>query len=125
VKLRQTGFTLIELVMVIVLIGVLAAIAIPKFVDLSADAKQAAVDGVAGALSSAASVNYAARKVNAANGPAVDNCDDVGALLQGGLPSGYSIAASGVANDATNTGCVVARTDGAASAAFTAIGTTP
>ena len=63
-KFRQTGFTLIELVMVIVLIGVLAAVAIPKFVDLGSDARAAALAGVAGGLSSAAAINYAARKAN-------------------------------------------------------------
>ena len=100
-KVRQTGFTLIELVMVIVLIGVLAAVAIPKFVDLSGDAKQAATNGMAGALASASAINYAARKANATNGAAVANCTDVGPLLQGGLPTGYTITAGAIAADAS------------------------
>jgi MSHA pilin protein MshA len=58
-KKSQSGFTLIELVMVIVILGVLAAVALPKFVDLSGDAKQAAISGAAGALSSASAINYA------------------------------------------------------------------
>ena len=122
-KVRQSGFTLIELVMVIVLIGVLAAIAIPKFVDLSGDAKAAAAEGVAGALSSAAAINFAARKANSSNGVAVDNCDDVGQLLQGGaLPANYSITSAAIAADATKTDCVVNAPASAASAAFTATG---
>jgi MSHA pilin protein MshA len=121
-KTRQTGFTLIELVMVIVLIGVLAAIAIPKFVDLSSDAKQAAVEGVGGALSSAAAINYAARKANATNGAAVDNCDDIGALLQGGLPASYRITSAAIVAEATKTDCVVNAPASAASATFAVTG---
>lgn len=105
----QRGFTLIELVMVIVLIGVLAAIAIPKFVDLGSDAQAAALQGVAGGLASASAVNYAARKANAAKGVAVDNCNDAGSLLQGGLPSGYTVADGAVAADATAT-CTITQT---------------
>ncbi len=49
---KHQGFTLIELVVVIVLLGILAAVALPKFTDMSASAKVAAVDGLAGAIHS-------------------------------------------------------------------------
>lgn len=52
----QKGFTLIELVMIIVILGILAAVAIPRFVDLSADARIASVNGVAGNIRGAVSL---------------------------------------------------------------------
>ncbi len=53
---RQAGFTLIELVIVIVILGILAAAALPRFSDLSTDARVAAINGLAGSIRAAAGI---------------------------------------------------------------------
>lgn len=58
-KKQQSGFTLIELIMVIVILGVLSAFAIPKFADLGADAEKAALDGARAAVKSASAIAHA------------------------------------------------------------------
>ncbi len=124
-KQTQRGFTLIELVMVIVILGVLAAVAIPKFVDLKGDAVTASTQGVAGALSSASAINYASRSISATRGAAVANCTDVsnGNILQGGLPTGYTITGAAVTAGNSVT-CTISNTTVAppVTASFTAVG---
>jgi MSHA pilin protein MshA len=55
---NQKGFTIIELVVVIVILGILAAVAFPKFQDLSGDAQQAVVNATGSAVKSAAVILY-------------------------------------------------------------------
>ncbi|MEE1339386.1 MAG: type II secretion system protein [Succinivibrionaceae bacterium] len=55
---RQSGFTLIELVVVIVILGILAATAAPKFMNLQGDARVSALNGLSGAVKSAINLSY-------------------------------------------------------------------
>lgn len=123
----QAGFTLIELVMVMVIIAILAAVAIPKFVDLSSQANTAALAGIAGGLSSANATNYAARKAgNTTDTVAIANCTDVAKALQtwggvAGVPAtGYTITPAAVAANTTKNDCAVVQDSTSASATFSA-----
>lgn len=59
---NERGFTLIELILIIVVLGIMAALAIPKFLDMRADAKKAAVQGSLGGVRSAVA-NYKANQI--------------------------------------------------------------
>lgn len=113
-KQVQRGFTLIELVMVIVILGVLSAVAIPKFVDLGSEAKQAAVDGIAGAASSASAINYAAcsalnNVVTADKCVKITTCAGVSGLLQGGFASATSGGVDPVATIGSSGACTLTK----------------
>lgn len=137
---KQQGFTLIELVMVIVILGILAATALPKFVNLQGDAYAAAAQGYAGALNSANAVNYSG--CAARNGVAAANvcvkvakCSDLQTLINpaitftiGAVPGTTTAKTFYMAADtpstATGVTCTAVYGDGAAGQTFTFIATT-
>ena len=122
----QSGFTLIELVMVIVILGILAAFALPKFADLSGDAELATIQAAAGAVRSASGIARAAYLAGGSSGATVTlegtayaitfgyaDADIIGAMS--GLDGFTSTVAGGVATitlDA-NTSCSFTYTEAA------------
>ncbi len=130
-RTRNQGFTMIELIVVIVILGILAATALPKFIDLNSDAKAAALKGVVGASASSMTINYSGcavtqHVVTAGKCRKVSNCSDLGSILQGGLPAGYTVAAVALGTGSAGSNgveatCTVTQTDGSATGTFTGV----
>lgn len=98
----ERGFTLIEQVTAIALLGLASAAAAPRIVQLHADAQAATLDAMAHAASSAMAMNQAGCLVTGHHAVADKctpqrNCADVGALLLGGLPAGYEVSTAPLA----------------------------
>jgi MSHA pilin protein MshA len=108
-KQKQSGFTLVELIVVIVILGILAATALPKFINVSADAKRSTIEALTGALRS--SVTLAQAKYYATGDAAATTVE----LQDGTLPTvhaGVGIASGIPTGDAAGITAMLQGTDG-------------
>jgi MSHA pilin protein MshA len=80
-KKNEEGFTLVEIIAVLIILGVLAAVAIPKFMDLTSEAQQKAIDGAVSAGLSAVSLAYGQKALELGREPVAA---EVVALLNSG-----------------------------------------
>jgi prepilin-type N-terminal cleavage/methylation domain-containing protein len=85
---NQGGFTLIELIIIIVVLGILAAVAIPKYSDITGEAKEASARAALGALRSGISIYYGNKAVTTgtATWPALDSVRTSGVVMEHGIP---------------------------------------